>query len=185
MTEIKLIKSLIRDNLTKLIKEALVYPNRWSRLVEVPKPLADKLLPSFEVNSPSIKKVVGCPFRDGVLAVTVVKAEDIKATEFSFEHLKVSANVNPLRPDKFALSELLPKKSTASAYCQVVIGHEVKQSKIVSKTRDPKWNFQALFPIEYHQGQKVKIEIYDQRAVDDLTPYNSTMLDPACSGASE
>lgn len=183
MTEIKLIKSMIRDFLSKLIEQAFVYPNRWSHLIEVPRPLAEKLRENFfQVNKPCIKKAFAGPPRDGVLSVTVVKAENIKPTEMTYEHLKESDNVNPLRPDKFAFSELLPKKSTASAYCQVVIGHEVKQSATVPKTRDPEWNFHSLFPIEYHEGQKVKIEIYDPRAVDDLTPYNSTLMDPACTG---
>ena len=185
MTEIKLVKAKIRDFMTKLIQQVFVYPNRWSHLIEVPNPLADSLAKNFlEVNNPCLLKTFAGPPRDGVLSVTVVKAENIKSTEMTYEHLKTSENVNPLRPDKFAFSELLPKKKTASAFCQVVIGHVVKQSHIIPKTRDPEWNFHCLFPIEYHEGQKVRIEIYDPRAIDDLTPFNSSIMDPACTGKS-
>ena len=84
------------------------------------------------------------------------------------QHFKRSKNINPFDIRRFSMKELLPKKNTASAKCSVILGRTRRQSKQSSNTLNPVWNFEALFPIEYYQGQQVKVELNDDRLLDDL-----------------
>ena len=86
---------------------------------------------------------------------------------FSFQHYKTSKNLNPLKPRDFALTEMLPKKSTGTPYCQVIIGTATHKSEAINKNLSPEWNFKCHFPIEYYQGQQVNVEVYDRGQIDD------------------
>ena len=178
LAELPIIEDKIRSSIRTIVQD-FVYPNRISKVINLP-PDIQKLLQDmcFETLTPSSHEVFSGP-PQGVIKVTVVKAKGIKATEMTYDHMKNNANLNPLHPNKFAVSELLPKKGTSSAYCRVGIGNSMKKSETAKRTRNPEWNFEALFPIEYHQGQKIKIWICDKNTSSSGEDKN---LDKTCLG---
>ncbi len=154
--------SLLKGAIENQIIRRFVHPNKLTIPIKVDPKLAKRLtklqLPVRELEDWE----VAMPRPVGVVRVTVLRAEGLRATDFSFQHYKTSDNVNPFNPKKFSLPELLPKKSSADPYVQVSIGRATHRSAALANSLNPEWNFICEFPIEYYHKAVVKINIFDE-----------------------
>ena len=92
-----------------------VFPNRISGPMALPEKITETLRDKYSLECIAIvNKAMGEKPPLGVLKVTVLEAEDIIPSEWTFEHYKKSENIIPLNCNKFVLKELLPKRRTAS-----------------------------------------------------------------------
>ncbi len=154
--------SLIKGMIDSQIIQRFVLPNRLTIPVQVPQKLKEKLQDmGLTVTDPDDASVV-MPDPEGVVRVTVVKAENLRPTDLGFKHYSESKNLNPCKPNKFSCSEILPKKCTADPYVTASVGKESYQSEVESRTLDPEWNFSCEFVVEYYHKALVKLEIYDK-----------------------
>lgn len=160
------LENLIKSAIESQIIRRFVLPNRLAFPVKLPQEVKTKLqnlgLKVADVEDFS----VAMPVPVGVVKVTVVEGQELKPTDLSFKHYKDSKNLNILSPKTFAASELLPKRSTSNPYVVVSIGSKSHESLVVENSLDPFWNFECCFPIEYYQGQKVTVDVYDDGQIE-------------------
>ena len=109
--------------------------------------------------------MIALPNPQGVLRVTVMKAEKLQRTDLNFAHFKkYSRHRNPLRPSEFLVSEFLPKIGPGNPYVSISVGAANYQSPTLSSTTDPEWNYLCDFPIEYHHRAQVHLEFINDAA---------------------
>ncbi len=154
--------SLLKGAIENQIIKRFVLPNKLT----VPIKLDDTLAKRLEKLKLPVQKLedweVAMPQPVGVVRVTAVRAEGLRATDFGFQHYRTSKNLHPFHPTTFSCSEVLPKKNTGDPYVQISIGRATHRSAAIAKNLNPEWNFVCEFPIEYYHKAMVNIDIFDE-----------------------
>ncbi len=154
--------SLLKGAIENQIIKRFVLPNKLTIPIKLEESLAERL----EKLKLPVRRLedweVAMPQPVGVVRVTAVRAEGLRATDFGFQHYKTSKNLHPFHPTKFSCSEVLPKKNTGDPYVQISIGRATHRSAAIAKNLNPEWNFVCEFPIEYFHKAVVNIDIFDE-----------------------
>jgi hypothetical protein len=163
--DLSIVNNAIKHLIETKIERKIVLPNRIVLPLSLPTDLVSKIEEAgFKIYIREDEEyLVAMPIPAGVVKVTAVRAENLKATDIlGMAHCIKSKNLNPLKPRSFSLTELLPRPLPGDPYVKVRVGQTSHRSQTINNDLNPVFNFECEFPVDYcHETGNVKIEMFD------------------------